>query len=95
MNFKVPTKISHVYEHSPYYKGSKLWDVLPETIQKSDNIYTFKAAVDNLHKAYKKIIESNCDCISYIDCTLYRQMFVKCFVTIYTNFIRKTGGLLR
>ena len=26
VNFKVPTKISHVYEHSPYYMGMKLWE---------------------------------------------------------------------
>ena len=26
VDFKVPTKISHVYGHSPYYIGTKLWD---------------------------------------------------------------------
>ena len=38
VNFKVPAKITHIYEHSPYYIGTKLWDILPEATQKSDNI---------------------------------------------------------
>ena len=29
VNFKVPNKILHVYENSPYYKGSKLLGKLP------------------------------------------------------------------
>ena len=38
LNFKVPTKISRIYERSPYYKGTKLWDTLPVSIQKADNV---------------------------------------------------------
>ena len=53
INFKVPNKISHQYEHSPYYMGTKLWNDLPENMQKSDNIFTFKKQVNILYKTYK------------------------------------------
>ena len=39
VNFKVPTKISHVYERSPYYIGTKLWESLPEMTQKCDYVF--------------------------------------------------------
>ena len=56
VNFKVPTKITHVYEHSPYYKDTKLWNVLPEVIQKAENDFVFKNEVAKLHKVYYNII---------------------------------------
>ena len=56
VNFKVPPKISHVYEHSPCYIGTKLWDVLPESTQKCDNVFAFKAALNNIHKVYENLL---------------------------------------
>ena len=51
--FKVPTKILPIYEHSPYYQGTKLWNDLDKETQKKDNIYAFKTEVDKLYKCYK------------------------------------------
>ena len=56
VNFKVPNKITHINEHSPYYIGTKLWDALPETIQKLDNVYSFKKEISTPYGAYKKLI---------------------------------------
>ena len=56
LNFKGPNKITHVYEHSPYYVGTKVWDALPETIQKLDNVYSFKKEFSKPCSAYKKLI---------------------------------------
>ena len=53
VNFKVPTKISHVYERSPYYIGTKLLESLPEMTQKCDNVFAFKTAMDKIHNVYK------------------------------------------
>ena len=54
VNFKVPNKITHVYEHSPYYYGTKIWETLSETVQKADNVYAFKTEINKLYKTYKK-----------------------------------------
>ena len=56
VNFKVPTKITHVFDHSPYYIGTKLWENLPENVQKSDNVFVFKKEINRTHKAYKKTV---------------------------------------
>ena len=55
VNFIVPAKITRIYEHSPYYIGTKLWDNLPETTQKADNIYMFKRLIDRQYTGYKKL----------------------------------------
>ena len=49
VHFKVPCKITRIYEHSLYYNGTKLWDALPENIQKSDNITLFKNGINNCY----------------------------------------------
>ena len=56
VNFKVPTKITRVYEHSPYYKGTKLWDNLHEAIQKADNVFIFKKEIAKTYRNYRRII---------------------------------------
>ena len=56
INFKVPSKVLHMYEHSPYYIGTKLWETLPETVQRSDNVFLFKVEIIKLYTAYKKIL---------------------------------------
>ena len=55
VNFRVPAKITRIYEHSPYYIGTKLWNNLPETTQKSNNIYMFKKLIDRQYTGYKKL----------------------------------------
>ena len=37
INFKVPDKITHLDEQSPYYIGTKSWNKLPEMTQKAEN----------------------------------------------------------
>ena len=56
VNFKVPNRITHSYEHSPYYIGTKLWDSLNAEVQKADNVFVFKNEISKLHKVHKNII---------------------------------------
>ena len=53
--FKVPVKILPVYEHSPYYTGTNLWNGLKKETQTKDNIFSFKKEIDKLYKCYKRI----------------------------------------
>ena len=53
--FKVPTKILPIYEHSPYYQGTKLWNELEKETQKKDNIFSFKKEIEKLYKCYKPV----------------------------------------
>ena len=55
ITFKVPAKIRPIYEHSPYYIGSKMWDTLEKTVQTKDDIYAFKKELCRMYKTYKKI----------------------------------------
>ena len=50
--FKVPTRILPIYEHSPYYQGTVLWNELCEETQKMNNIYGFKKEIEKLYKNY-------------------------------------------
>ena len=53
--FKVPAKILPIYERSPYYQGTKLWNELEKETQKKDNIFSFKKEIDKLYMRYKPI----------------------------------------
>ena len=53
--FKVPTRISPVYENSPYYMGSKLWNELHKNIQESPDVFSFKKEVKKLNRVYVKM----------------------------------------
>ena len=46
ITFKVPTRINHIYEHSPYYIGTLLWNALPQAVQESNSIIDFKRELD-------------------------------------------------
>ena len=52
VTFRVPAKILPVYEHSPYYQGTILWNELEKDTQKRDNIVIFKKDIDRLYKCY-------------------------------------------
>ena len=52
--FKVESKIGTKYEHSPYYKGTKLWNDLPRDVQFADNKWAFKTEITKLYKECKK-----------------------------------------
>ena len=55
INFKVPNKISYVYEHSPYYIGTKLWNGISENVQKIDNVFGFKKEIAKMYESYAKL----------------------------------------
>ena len=53
--FKVPGKISPVYECSPYYIGTKLWNDLSKSTQESHDIFVFEKEIDRMYKVYIKL----------------------------------------
>ena len=52
--FRIDSKIGNKYINSPFYKGTKLWDNLPDEVQKSDNIFLFKQLVGKIYKTFDK-----------------------------------------
>ena len=53
--FKVPAKITPIYERSPYYIGTKLWNKLPKSIQDCDDTFSFKKEIARLYRTYVKL----------------------------------------
>ena len=53
--FKVPTKIRPVYERSPYYIGSLLWNELPQATQEANCIVEFKKIIGRMNRTYKSM----------------------------------------
>ena len=53
--FKVPTKVSPVYERSPYYIGTKLWNEFSKEVQNLPNVYAFKKEIDRVNHVYVKL----------------------------------------
>ena len=55
IQFKVPTKILPIYENSPYYIGTKLWNGLSKEVQCKENVYAFKKEIRNMYSTYQKV----------------------------------------
>ena len=53
--FKVPTRVLPSYERSPYYIGSKLWNVLDIDTQRINNVFAFKKKIAMCYVEYKAI----------------------------------------
>ena len=53
--FNVPAKILLVYENSPYYTGTKLWNELSKNIQESPDVFSFKKEIRKLNRVYAKL----------------------------------------
>ena len=53
--FKVPAKILPVYERSPYYVGTNLWNELPVSVQDAPDIFTFKREIARMNRVYVKM----------------------------------------
>ena len=51
--------MGNVYENSPCYIGTTIWETPPDAVQESDNVLVFKNEISKLYKTYKKF------CISY------------------------------
>ena len=50
--FKVPNRILPIYEHSPYYQGTNLWNSLDKEVQHKDTLFAFKKAIEPSFKRY-------------------------------------------
>ena len=55
IQFKIPAKICPLYEHSPYYIGTTLWNGLSKGVQKIENVYMFKKEIGKSYNTYKKV----------------------------------------
>ena len=44
-----------LYERSPYYLGTKLWNEFSKDIQNLPNIYAFKKEIDRENRVYIKL----------------------------------------
>ena len=51
--FKTESKIGTKYENSPFYKGTKLWNVLTREVQYAENKWVFKTCINKMYKSYK------------------------------------------
>ena len=54
--FKTESKIGKKYEKSPYYLGTRLWNLLEKDTQESDSIYSFKKKILKLYKKYNPLL---------------------------------------
>ena len=55
IGFKLPTKITPVYERSPFFTGAKLWDELPAFVQELPDRFAFKREIDRINRVYVKL----------------------------------------
>ena len=54
--FKVDRKIGTKYQHSPYYKGTLLWNELNVGTQFARDVMIFKQFVGMKYKTHEKLI---------------------------------------
>ena len=55
INFKTATRCTGKYFHSPFYKGTLLWNDLTTELQKSDNVIMFTNRLKKLYIVYEEI----------------------------------------
>ena len=53
--FKVPARITPVYERSPFYIGTKLWNELTRSIQEAQDVHAFKKEINRRNRTYVKL----------------------------------------
>ena len=53
--FETESKIGTKYENSPFYRGTKLWNLLSSDIQFSENRWVFKAKIAKMYKTYRPL----------------------------------------
>ena len=53
--FKTETRCTTAYLRSPFYKGTVLWNVLGEEVQKSNSIVAFMKKIDGMYMVYEEI----------------------------------------
>ena len=54
--FKVDIKIGTKYQHSPYYKGTLLWNELPASTQMITDIVRFKQLISRNYRVYENLL---------------------------------------
>ena len=57
--FKIDRKIGTKYQHSPFYKGTLLWNDLSADIQFSRDIFEFKKLIARKYMIYENLLETN------------------------------------
>ena len=53
--FKTATKCTGKYQNSPFHKGTQMWNVLNEDVQKSCNVLRFTTSLKTLYDGYQEI----------------------------------------
>ena len=53
--FKTPARILPIYERSPYYIGTKLWNELDVDTQKVDNVFAYKTKIAMSYVRYEPL----------------------------------------
>ena len=54
--FKTEIKIGKKYEKSPFYLGTRVWNLLDKETQESDSIYSFKGKIQGIYKKYNPLV---------------------------------------
>ena len=55
--FDIPTRCSNVYLRSPLYKGSLIWDTLPEDTQKSASMIQFVKKIKQRYAVFENLLD--------------------------------------
>ena len=53
--FKTDTKVGTKYENSPFYRGTKLWNILIRDVQFAENRWIFKGHLLKMYKKYENV----------------------------------------
>ena len=53
ITFTVPTRIMPIFENSPFYIGTKLWNDLSIKVQDAPDIFAFKKLIVSMNRVYK------------------------------------------
>ena len=53
----IPTRCSNLYLRSPLYKGSQIWDTLPENTQRSNTLAQFVKTVKHQYAVYANLLD--------------------------------------
>ena len=49
-------RVRPLYEKSPFYLGTRLWNSLDKETQESDSIYSFKRKIQGIYKKYNPLV---------------------------------------
>ena len=53
----IPTRCTDKYLNSPLYKGSQIWDTLPENVQRADTLKQFIKHVYYRYARYQQLLD--------------------------------------